>query len=227
LKKDRTRCIFIKEDKYMDKNKWALIAGIVILVGVISWPGCATKKFVNTELAAIDQKVEGVETAIEENQKRIREHDERLASIGSIIKEHESQIKGVDGKIEEVKKYARGTLLFKEILRNSEATFTFDSFELSPEAKATLDKFVQTLVELDRGVYLEIQGHTDSTGPESWNLILGRERAEAVMDYLYKQHHIPLHRMQVISLGSSVSLADNSSREGRAKNRRVEILVYE
>jgi len=151
----------------------------------------------------------------------------RLASIGSIIKEHESQLKGVDGKIEEVKKYARGTLVFKEILRNNEATFGFDSFELAPEAKGTLDKFVQTLIELDKGVYLEIQGHTDSTGPESWNLLLGKKRAEAVMEYLYKQHHIPLHRMQVISLGSSVSLADNSTREGRAKNRRVEILVYE
>lgn len=211
----------------MHKNKLAFIAGIIILIGVISGPGCATKKFVNTELVALDKKVEGVETAIEENQKRIREHDERLASIGSIIKEHESQLKGVDGKIEEVKKYARGTLVFKEILRNNEATFGFDSFELAPEAKGTLDKFVQTLIELDKGVYLEIQGHTDSTGPESWNLLLGKKRAEAVMEYLYKQHHIPLHRMQVISLGSSVSLADNSTREGRAKNRRVEILVYE
>jgi len=211
----------------MNHSKLALVVGIVVLVGIISGPGCATKKFVNTELAALDQKVEGVETAIEENQKRIREHDERLASIGSIIKEHESQIKGVDSKIEEVKKYARGKLVFKEILRNNEATFKFDSFELLPEAKATLDKFVQTLIELDRGVYLEIQGHTDSTGPESWNLLLGKKRAEAVMEYLYKQHHIPLHRMQVIGLGSSVPLADNSSREGRAKNRRVEILVYE
>lgn len=211
----------------MHKNKLAFIAGIIILIGVVSGPGCATKKFVNTELVALDKKVEGVETAIEENQKRIREHDERLASIGSIIKEHESQLKGVDGKIEEVKKYARGTLVFKEILRNNEATFSFDSFELAPEAKGTLDKFVQTLIELDRGVYLEIQGHTDSTGPESWNLLLGKKRAEAVMEYLYKQHHIPLHRMQVISLGSSVPSADNATREGRAKNRRVEILVYE
>ncbi len=211
----------------MSKNKLGLFIGTIVFIGVFLAPGCATKKFVNTELAALDQKVEGVETAIEENQKRIREHDERLASIGSIIKEHESQIKGVDSKIEEVKKYARGTLVFKEILRNNEATFTFDSFELLPEAKATLDTFVRKLIELDRGVYLEIQGHTDSTGPESWNLLLGKKRAEAVMEYLYKQHHIPLHRMQVISLGSSVPLADNSSREGRAKNRRVEILVYE
>ena len=47
------------------------------------------------------------------------------------------------------------------------------------------------------------------------------------MDYLYKTHHIPLHRMEVISLGSSVPVADIKTREGRAMNRRVEILVYE
>ena len=47
------------------------------------------------------------------------------------------------------------------------------------------------------------------------------------MDYLYKTHHIPLHRMEVISLGSSVPVADNKTRDSRAQNRRVEILVYE
>jgi outer membrane protein OmpA-like peptidoglycan-associated protein len=45
--------------------------------------------------------------------------------------------------------------------------------------------------------------------------------------YLYKQYHIPLHRMSVVSLGSSTPIADNGSRDGRAQNRRVEILVYE
>ncbi len=211
----------------MRRKKWIFDAAVTLLVGLVLGPACATKKYVNTELATLDQKVEGIETAIEENQKRIREHDERLASIGSIIKEHEAQLKGVDSKIEEVKKFAQGKLILKEILRTGEATFAFNSSELSAEAKGALDRFIQKLIELDRGVYLEIQGHTDSTGPESWNLILGQKRAEAVREYLYKQYHIPLHRMEVISLGSSVPIADNSTREGRTKNRRVEILVYE
>jgi peptidoglycan-associated lipoprotein len=115
----------------------------------------------------------------------------------------------------------------REILRNNEAKFKLDSYELSAEARETLDKFVEKLVAEDRGVYIEIQGHTDITGPDSWNLLLGRKRAEAAMEYLYKTYHIPLHRMEVISFGSSEPVADNSTRQGRALNRRVEILVFE
>ncbi|MDD8014897.1 MAG: OmpA family protein [Acidobacteriota bacterium] len=211
----------------MQARRLILAAGVVILAGLTAFTGCATKKYVHEELASLDQKVEGVETSIEENQKRIKEHDERLETIGSLITQHDAQFKSVDGKIEEVKKFAQGKLIFKETLRNKEAKFKVDSFELGPEAQAILDKFVEVLIAQDKGVYLEIQGHTDTTGLESWNLLLGKKRAEAVMDYLYKRHHIPLHRMQVISYGSSAPVAENSNREGRAQNRRVEILVYE
>jgi outer membrane protein OmpA-like peptidoglycan-associated protein len=216
-----------REEVKMKKNKIVFLVGTVILFGLIFSTGCATKKYVTQEIATMDQKVQQVESSIEENQKRIREHDERLATIGSLITQHDSQFKTVDGKIEEVKKSIQGKLLFTETLKNNEAKFKFDSSELSPEAKAALDKFVQMLIDQNKGVYLEIQGHTDNTGEESWNLLLGKKRAEAVMEYFYKQHRIPLHRMQVISFGSSVSVGDNGTPEGRAQNRRVEILVYE
>ncbi len=211
----------------MTKTQTALFIGIVAVMAVALAPGCATKKYVRQETATIDEKVVDMESAIEENQKRLREHDERLTTLGSLITQQRDEIKSVDGKIEEVRKSAQGKLLFKEVLKNDQAKFKFDSFELGPEAKAALDLFVQKLVEENRGVYLEIQGHTDSTGEESYNLLLGKKRAEAVMEYFYKQYRIPLHRMQVISFGSSVPLSDNKTREGRAENRRVEILVYE
>jgi outer membrane protein OmpA-like peptidoglycan-associated protein len=211
----------------MKRNSIVLFVGLVVFAGLLLVPGCATKKYVRQEAAAIDQKVQGVETAIEENQKRIKEHDERLATIGSLITEQQEQIKSVDGKIEEVRKASQGKLLFKETLRNDQAKFKFDSSELAPEAKAALDVFVQRLVEENRGIYLEIQGHTDSTGEESYNLVLGKKRADAVMEYLYKQYHIPLHRMEVFSFGSSAPVGDNKTKDGRAQNRRVDILVYE
>lgn len=215
----------------MKINKISFLIGTVLLVGLMVGIGCATKKYVTGEVATLDQKVEGVETAVEENQKRIKEHDERLATLGSLIKEQEAEMKRqtseLDSRISEVKKAAQGKLLFEEVLKNDEAKFKFDSYELSDEAKTMLDEFVQVLIEQDKGVYLEIQGHTDSTGPESWNLILGEKRAEAVMEYLHKKYRIPLHRMEVISYGSEQPAGDNSTREGRAQNRRVVILVYE
>jgi len=211
----------------MKNNRTVYFIGFLVVVGLLLGPGCATKKFVRQEASAIDQKVEGVETAVEESQKRIREHDERLETLGSLISKQQDDIRGVDGKIEEVRKATQGKLIFKETLKNDQAKFKFDSFELAPEAKAALDVFVQKLVEDNRGVYLEIQGHTDSTGEESYNLVLGKKRAEAVMEYLYKQYHIPLHRMQVFSFGSSAPVSDNKTKEGRSENRRVDILVFE
>jgi peptidoglycan-associated lipoprotein len=215
----------------MFQNRLVLFVGLLAFIGLLLVPGCATKKYVQQEDAAIDQKVQGIETAIEENQKRIKDHDERLETLGSLITKQQDELKGVDGKLaavsEEVKKASQGKLIFTETLRNDQAKFKFGSSELSPEAKAALDVFVQKLVQENRGIYLEVQGHTDNTGEESYNLVLGKQRAEAVMEYLYKQYHIPLHRMEVISFGSSAPVADNKTRDGRAQNRRVDILVYE
>ncbi len=215
----------------MNKNKTALLGVAVVLITIIATSGCVTKKLMLEEVATLDQKVEGVQTSVEENQKRIKEHDERLATLGSLITENEAKMEEqeakLDDKISEVRRYAQGRLIFQEILKSDETTFQFDSYELSEEAQVKLDKFVDMLVAQDKGVYLEIQGHTDSTGPEAWNLQLSKKRAEAVMEYLHKKYRIPLHRMAVIGYGSAEPIADNVIREGRAKNRRVVILVYE
>lgn len=211
----------------MKNRQLVVFAGFVVLIALVVGPACATKKFVKTESATLDQKIVGVSTEVEASQKRIKEHDDKLATIGSLLTQQEGQIKAVDGKVEEVKTLIRGNLVMTATLKNSDAKFKFDSSELSPEAKGILDQFVQKLIDENKGVFIEIQGHTDNTGPDEVNMVLGQKRAEAVMMYLYKQHRIPLHRMSVVSLGSSVPVVDNSNREGRSQNRRVEILVYE
>jgi outer membrane protein OmpA-like peptidoglycan-associated protein len=204
-----------------------LIAGFVLVVAIVTGPACATKKFVRTESATLDQKIADVSTEVEASQKRLSEHDEKLSTIGSLISQHDTQFKAVDGKIEEVKTLIKGNLVLTATLKSGDAKFGFESADLSPEAKGILDAFVQRLISENKGVYIEIQGHTDSTGSDEVNLALGHKRAEAVMMYLYKQYRIPLHRMSVVSLGSSMPVADNGTRDGRAQNRRVEILVYE
>lgn len=211
----------------MKNRQLVFFAGFVVFLALVIGPACATKKFVKTESSSLDKKIVAVSTEVETSQKRIKGHDDQLATIGSLLTQHDSQFKAVDGKIEEVKTLIRGNLVMTATLKNSDAKFKFDSAELSPEATGILDQFVQKLIDENKGVFIEIQGHTDNTGPDEVNLALGQKRAEAVMMYLYKQHHIPLHRMSVVSFGSSVPVADNSSRDSRSQNRRVEILVYE
>ena len=215
----------------MNKNRITFFVGAMFLIGLIANTGCATKKYVMGGMANLDQKLGGMETAVEENQKRIKEHDERLTTIGSLITQHRSEFdqqkSEIDGKISEVRRFAQGKLILQEIITNDEAKFEFESYELGGEAMVALDKLVGILIAQNKGLYLEIQGHADSSGPEDWNLYLGRKRAEAVMEYLHNQYRIPLHRMEVISYGSARPIADNSTSEGRAENRRVEILVYE
>jgi outer membrane protein OmpA-like peptidoglycan-associated protein len=227
------RIIIIKKRKEvkMNKNRITFLVGAVFLIGLIANTGCATKKYVMGGMATLDQKVEGMETAVEENQKRIKEHDERLTTLGSLITQSQSELNqqksDLDGQISEVRRFAQGKLILQEIIRNDEAKFEFESYELGDEAKVALDRFVETLIAQNKGLYLEIQGHADSSGPEDWNVYLGKKRAEAVMKYLHNQYHLPLHRMEVISYGSDKPIADNSTSEGRSQNRRVMILVYE
>jgi peptidoglycan-associated lipoprotein len=209
------------------KNRVIFVVGLVAVAALVLTPACATKKFVLGETATLDQKVEGISNEVEASQKRIAEHDQKLTTIGQLITQQDGKIKAVDGKIEEVKTLIRGNLVLQATVKNNDAKFAFESAELSAAAKSVLDQFVQRLIQENKGVYIEIQGHTDNTGSDAVNIPLGHRRAEAVMMYLYQQHRIPLHRMSVVSLGSSMPVADNSSRDGRAQNRRVEVLVYE
>jgi outer membrane protein OmpA-like peptidoglycan-associated protein len=211
----------------MKNKQLILLAGFVLVVALVTGPACATKKFVRTESATLDQRIAEVSTEVEASQQRIKEHDDQLATIGSLITQHDGQFKAVDGKIEEVKTLIKGNLVLTATLKNSDAKFDFDSAALSEAAKGVLDGFVRQLIEANKGVYIEIQGHTDSTGGDEINQYLGQKRAGAVMMYLYKQYRIPLHRMSAVSLGSTMPIADNGSRDGRSQNRRVEILVYE
>ena len=97
--------------------------------------------------------------------------------------------------------------------------------EKTSAARASLDRFVVQLRQLPTASYLEIEGHTDASGPAPYNARLGLARAESVRRYLHEQHQLPLHKMSVISYGEDQPVASNDDREGRTKNRRVVVRV--
>ena len=116
-------------------------------------------------------------------------------------------------------------LVYTVVLSEDEGQFKFGKTGLPDEAKAKLDELVTKLKADPNGAYFEVEGHTDALGPKAINEKIGLDRAEAVKRYLFEQHQIPLHRINVISYGMDKPVASNKTREGRALNRRVVIRV--
>jgi outer membrane protein OmpA-like peptidoglycan-associated protein len=208
---------------YALRKKFALIS-IVACAGFLLTTGCASKKFVQDGLSTQDAKLGDMSSQIEENQRRLRETGEKLDSVegeardaSRLGKDAGSKADQAAARADEAYNLAKGKLLYKVVLSDVAGNFSVDSSDLSDDAKGKLSE--------NKPVFLEIQGHTDSSGDESWNLLLGERRAERVRRYLNTQHGIPLHRMSVISYGESKPVSDNGDREGRAKNRRVEVHV--
>jgi outer membrane protein OmpA-like peptidoglycan-associated protein len=208
---------------------WITVLSLVVLTST----GCASRKFVRAE---VDQAVTDAETRTADKvgslTTQVEQTQTELAATRSQVDQHEGQIGELSKTAQEALEralaagqLAEGKLLSETVLANDLVRFGFQKTELTDDAKAALDEFAETLKAEDRGVYIEIQGHTDSTGPEEYNSQLGEERAEAVRRYLNKQHSLPLHRMSVISYGEDSPAYDNKTRDGRVQNRRVVLVV--
>ena len=116
-----------------------------------------------------------------------------------------------------------GGVEIKEVIPNSTELFETNSSKVSDESKRTLDAYADFL-ESHPDLKIQIEGHTDNVGKDSFNLWLSRKRAEAVKAYLVSKG-IDAHRISAKGYGSSRPVADNDSEESRSLNRRTEILL--
>lgn len=192
---------------------------------------CATKKYVAREVGGVNEKVAVLTTNVEKTQEATRRNETRIDEVdrnaqAGTAEAKESASRAL-GRAEEAEKAARGKLLYSLTLSNDKVTFPRNHARLSDAARQMVDETVAPIVAENRGVYLEIEGHTDSSGPGAVNERLGEERARAVRDYLHDQHQIALSRMAVISYGEARPVTDNKTRTNRAMNRRVVINVLE
>ena len=102
-------------------------------------------------------------------------------------------------------------------------TFPVDSSTIQPQFRSTLDQVAQTLASYNQ-TYVDVLGHTDSTGSDAYNQALSERRAGAVADYLTSRG-VARARMGIRGYGETAPIASNDSEMGRAQNRRVEIKV--
>jgi outer membrane protein OmpA-like peptidoglycan-associated protein len=221
-----------------------LVAMAIVTVSVGS-TACATKKYVNTRVDDVNSKVSTLSTSIEETQERTRKNEQRIgevdqkadaagtrageaasaaATASSAADRAASAAAAADAKAVAIDQASR-RLVFEVILSADNSKFAFGKAQLDDTTKSEIDKVIEQLNSDPKNVFLEIEGHTDAVGSPRINEELGMERAEAVKMYLYEQHNVPLHKMNVISYGETKPVAPNNTRDGRAKNRRVVIKV--
>jgi outer membrane protein OmpA-like peptidoglycan-associated protein len=112
-----------------------------------------------------------------------------------------------------------------EVRKSDSVNFRVGSAVLSPEAKAKLDALA-TQAKSEKGFVIEVRGFASSDGSENSNRVLSQHRAEAVLRYLAENHDIPLRRIVLpFGYGEAMPVADNSTRDGRQQNRRVEVSI--
>jgi len=213
----------------------ALVVGLAI---VASTTACATKKFVRTQVDEVGTRVEGLSQSLEQTQQQTKENSTRIGQVdakadqvGIWAKDAQSAANtanqaavAANAKAEAVETASK-RLIYEVVISEDQGNFKFGKADLPDEVRARIDEMVAKLKADPRGNYVEIEGHTDSSGNKMLNQRLGEQRAEAVKRYLYEAHQVPLHKMNVISYGEDKPVSPNNTREGRAQNRRVVIRI--
>ncbi|MGH7283764.1 MAG: OmpA family protein [Polyangiaceae bacterium] len=135
-------------------------------------------------------------------EKRAKQASEDLARIASVKQEPRGMVITLSGAV----------------------LFASAKYDLLPQAQAKLSQVADVLTKQDKDSKILVQGYTDTQGSESFNMLLSQHRAEAVRSYLVS-HGIAADRVTAQGFGPANPVADNASAEGRADNRRVEIVV--
>jgi outer membrane protein OmpA-like peptidoglycan-associated protein len=105
--------------------------------------------------------------------------------------------------------------------------FEFNSDKILPDYYRDLDKLGNVLTAPEYTANrVQVEGHTDSIGSDSYNLRLSERRAESVKQYLVQRFQIPSDRLVVRGFGKSQPIASNATPDGRDKNRRVEVVNF-
>ena len=186
----------------------------------------------------VREQVDPVAGRVSQSESRLGQAEGQLGSLGGRMTGAEGKLGQVEGRIGQVDAKTEKALNSLANLRlerrfvidmKEGANFGFNSSNLPTEAKKELDGFLSDLkgdpAGMESTIFL-VAGHTDSVGSDDYNYELGKRRADNVSRYLITQKKMDPLRVVTVSYGKNVPAAENNTSQGRAKNRRVEILVY-
>jgi len=219
---------------------------LIALLGMATLvTGCATKNWVRGTVSPVEAKVDqvseqankqGAELSqtrqdVEKNTTAIAATDEKATAADRRAGDALNRASQADQKstlnaqqISALRQTITNLENYK-VVEQATVLFAFDRAALQPQDKEQLDQLVSRTSGLKR-YFIAIEGYTDPTGDAGYNLDLSKRRAEAVVQYLAGERDVDFNRIHTIGLGEQ-KLADTAtSRDARARNRRVEVKIY-
>jgi len=219
----------------MLKSRLAILIALATVVA-LSAIGCATKKYARTQISERVTPLEHRTGELEETSRRNTQDIGRLTTEITDVRgradraqsqadtalsradQANTRVTGAEQSVSDL----RANLDNYTLQNTASVRFKFDSYELTPEARGSLDQLASQIRNRENFI-LEIQGFADWIGSDAYNNQLTQRRANAVRRYVAEQHNIALFRMHILGFGEIRPVADNKTAEGRAENRRVEI----
>ncbi len=215
---------------------FAVSAAALALFGIT---GCATKNYVKNQTAPIIQHTGQLDNETAENSRQIHDVDDRAQagikqaqnsadtanqnaqSASKEASDADTAANNVAHRADSLDAVVKGLDNYKQVA-DVTVTFGFDKAVLTADSRQQLDGFASQLSSA-KNYILEVTGGTDTTGPAQYNYDLSNRRADAVVQYLVSKYNIPARRFYLIGIGKDQQVAPDNTREGRQKNRRVEV----
>ena len=224
----------------LGRNGMKFLIGAGVLATALAGQGClATRDWVRENVAdPLSGRVSQTEGRLDGHDGQIGGLGNRMTGIEGKMGQFEGRMGQLEGRVGQVDAKADRALnaianlrLERKIVIDMKdgANFAFNSASLPQQAQREIDGFLSDLkgdVAGTDGTVFLVAGHTDNVGNEQYNYELGKKRADAVSRYLITKKSVDPMKVIPVSYGQSAPVAENRDSQGRAKNRRVEILVY-
>jgi OOP family OmpA-OmpF porin len=212
---------------------------VLLTLSSLATVGCASKNYVRQETTPLINKTNELDDMTAKNSRDIKDVDARsqagIQQVQAKADDVNRKAQAAGQQADQAQTLATSASTRVDALQTTVANldnyrmvnqtsvqFGFDKDSLTKDAKDALDQLA-TNVPNTKGYIITVEGATDSTGDAEYNYALSQRRADAVIQYLASQHNVPAYKIYLIGLGKDKPVDSNATREGRAKNRRVDV----
>lgn len=211
----------------------------LLALGLAATVGCASKNYVRQQTTPLINKTNELDDMTAQNSRQIKDVDARaqagIQQVNAKAAEADQKAQAAGQQADQAQTLANSATARVDVLQNTVANldnyrmvneasvhFGFNKDTLTKQAESDLDQLAASVAST-KGYLITVEGGTDSVGSSEYNYALSQRRADAVIQYLASKYNIPAHKIYLIGLGKDKPADSNKTREGRAKNRRVDV----